>query len=214
MSGPYYLVAAPLVAYLIGAIPFALLIGRMVDVNLREEGTGNIGAGNLTRLAGVRYGLLAAILDGLKGLVPVIVARRYGLSAPVVSVVGVASVAGHNWSIYLRSRAGRGMATAVGVVVGIAPILILWTGAWAIMGWRIGGGVAGFVGWGSLPLFAVAAGQPAFVVMLALMLGWVIIVRRMQGNHDRTPGMRPAIVRAIWDTDPVPETAADRTAIP
>lgn len=63
-------------------------------------------------------------------------------------------------------------------------------------------------------MFAVAAGQPAFVVLLAMALGWVIVARRMQGNHDRVPGMKAAVVRAIWDTDPVPESAADRTAIP
>jgi glycerol-3-phosphate acyltransferase PlsY len=212
MSDVLGLVGAPVAAYLLGAIPFALLIGSMLDVDLRKEGTRNVGAGNLTKLAGLRYGVIAAVLDGLKGLVPVLVLRRLGMPSVVVSIAGLTAVVGHNWSIYLRSRSGRGMATAVGVVLGVAPVLLIWTAAWAAMGWRIGGGLGGFVGWGSLPVFALAAGQPAFVVVLALVLSWVIIARRVQGNYDRSPGFRAAVVRAVWDTDPVPSGAADNAA--
>ncbi len=212
MSDLLRLVGAPAAAYLLGAIPFALLIGFMLDLDLRREGTRNVGAGNLTKLAGLRYGLIAAVLDGLKGLVPVLVLRRLGMPPAVVSISGLAAVTGHNWPIYLRSRSGRGMATAVGVVVGVAPVLMLWTAAWAVMGWRIGGGLGGFVGWGSLPVFALAAGQPGVVVVLAMALSWVIILRRVQGNYDRSPGFRAAVVRAVWDTDPVPSGSADEAA--
>ncbi|MGA7272336.1 MAG: glycerol-3-phosphate acyltransferase [Acidimicrobiia bacterium] len=212
MSDVLGLVSASAAAYLLGAVPFALLIGFMLDVDLRKQGTRNVGAGNLTKLAGLRYGVVAAVLDGLKGLIPVLVVRRLGMASVTVSLAGLAAVIGHNWSIYLRSRSGRGMATAVGVVVGVAPVLLLWTTAWAVMGWRIGGGLGGFVGWGSLPVFALAAGQPGVVVILALALSWVIIARRVQGNYGRSPGFRAAAVRAVWDTDPVLHGSADEAA--
>src|SRR5690606_22948466 len=88
---------APLIGYLLGAVPFALLIGRMLGIDLRTEGTGNVGAGNLTKLAGLTYGAAAAVLDGLKGLLPVLVARRLGLADGVAAAAGVAAVIGHNW---------------------------------------------------------------------------------------------------------------------
>lgn len=212
MSDVLGLVSVPVAAYLLGAVPFALLIGLVLDVDLRKAGTRNVGAGNLTKLTGLRYGVVAAVLDGLKGLIPVLVVKRLGMPSVMVSIAGLAAVIGHNWSIYLRSRSGRGMATAVGVVLGIAPVLLLWTAVWAVMGWRIGGGLGGFVGWGSLPVFALAAGQPGFVVVLALALSWVIVARRVQGNYDRSPGFRAAVVRAVWDTDPVPHSSADEAA--
>ncbi|CAN5739700.1 glycerol-3-phosphate 1-O-acyltransferase PlsY [soil metagenome] len=194
-------VAVPVTAYLVGAVPFALLIGFMAGVDLRRTGTGNIGAGNLTRSVGLRHGAAAALLDGLKGLVPILVARRLGLSPSVVAMTGVAAVAGHNWPIYLRGRGGRGLATSAGAVCGMAPVLLLWAGAWAMTGWRIGGGVAGFVGWGLLPALAISLGQPRDVVIATTGLALMMMARRMQGNADSAPGPRAALERTVWDMD-------------
>ena len=123
---------------------------------------------------------------------------------------------GHNWSVYLRSRAGRGLATAVGVMVGLAPWLLVWTTLWAVAGWWSGGGFAGFRGWGLLPPVAIATGQPAEVVVATSALALVVIVRRMQGNVGDATDIRSRIQRAVWDTDrkPViqPSEAEERTA--
>ena len=198
----------PVAAYLLGAIPFALILGAMAGVDLRRVGTGNVGAGNLTRVVGVYHGAAAAVLDGLKGLVPVVVARRLGFTEGIAAASGIAAVIGHNWSIYLRGRAGRGLATASGVLVALAPGLLVWTAFWAVAGWRLGGGLGGFIGWGMLGPVAYLVDYPAVVVTTVLLLGAIVIVRRVQGNPDSSPGVRAALHRAVWDTDQVREVGA------
>lgn len=203
MPEPWSTFTAVALSYLVGALPFTLALGRMAGVDLRMVGSRNIGAGNLTRQAGLRYGIPAALLDGLKGLTPVLIARRLGLTESVVAACGVLAVVGHNWSIYLRARAGRGLATAVGMLVGLAPTLILWTGLWAVAGWWIGGGFAGFFGWGLLGPAAFVSGRPAVVVGAALTLSMVVLVRRMQGNPGSPADLRSRLHRVVWDTDRV-----------
>jgi glycerol-3-phosphate acyltransferase PlsY len=197
--------AAPVVTYLVGAIPFALLIGFVFGVDLRRTGSGNVGAGNLTRVAGFWAGTIAALLDGLKGLVPVLAMQRMGAGPTVVSVSGLAVVAGHNWSIYLRGRSGRGLAPSAGVMVGIQPLLMLWTGSWAALGWRVGGGLGGFFGWAALPVVAVIFRLPTATVLASFGLAVLMLARRMQGNPNKTTGARAAIYRAVFDRDPAYE---------
>lgn len=202
----------PLLGYLLGAVPFALLIGRMVGVDLRNQGTGNVGAGNLTKLAGLPYGVAAAVLDGLKGLVPVLMARRLGVAEGVVAAGGVAAVIGHNWSIYLRSRSGRGMATSVGVMVGLAPSLLVWTGMWAVIGWWLGGGLGGFFGWSLLGPVAVVADHSRAVVLTAFTLSLIVFLRRAQGRAGDSFEWRDLLARVVWDTDRRPEPVEDGAA--
>lgn len=203
--------ALPVGAYLLGAVPFAFLIGSMVGIDLRRVGSGNVGAGNLTRVAGYQYGTAAAVLDGLKGLAPVLIAHRLGLPEAVAASAGLAAVVGHNWSIYLGGRAGRGLATAVGAFLGLAPWLLLWTGFWAVAGWRVGGGLGGFVGWVLLAPVALWTGHSWVVVSAALLVALVVVIRRIQGNADSAPGLRAAFQRAVWDTDE-PEMQPEHTA--
>lgn len=210
------LVGVPLAGYLLGAVPFALLIGSLVGVDLRTQGTRNVGAGNLTKLVGLRYGLAAAVLDGLKGLAPVLVARRFGLGDGVAAAGGVAAVVGHNWSIYLRGRAGRGMATSVGVITALAPSLLVWTGLWAVAGWWIGGGIGGFIGWSLLAPVAVVGGHSRVVVLTTATLALIVFVRRAQGQAGDSLEWRHVAARVLRDTDvksdPIEEKAAGRPA--
>lgn len=209
MNEVFVYTGLPVAAYLLGAVPFALILGAMAGVDLRRVGSGNVGAGNLTRSVGIAHGVAAAVLDGLKGLVPVVLARRLGFTEGIAAASGIAAVIGHNWSIYLRGRAGRGLATASGVLAALAPGLLLWTAFWAVAGWRMGGGLGGFVGWGLLGPVAYLSGYSWVVVTTMLLLGAVVMVRRVQGNPDSPPGFRAAMQRAIWDTDhPDREVAA------
>src|SRR5690606_32283053 len=91
--------------------------------------------------------------------------------------------------------------TAVGVLVAIAPWLLVWTTLWAVAGWWIGGGFAGFIGWGLLPPIALATGQQSAVVFAAMALTTVVMVRRMQGNVGDPTDLRSRLQRAVWDTD-------------
>ncbi|HJU81578.1 MAG TPA: glycerol-3-phosphate acyltransferase [Acidimicrobiia bacterium] len=191
----------PIIAYLLGAVPFAFLIGRALGVDLRKVGSGNVGAGNLTRVAGLKAGFAAAILDGFKALIPVVLMREQLLGPALVAVSGLAIVIGHNWSIFMRGRSGRGLAPSAGVLLGIDPSLIVWPGGWAVAGWKFGGGLCGFLGWASLPVLAVIFHRPAASVLGCLGLSLLMVGRRMQGNPGRLPGLRASLHRAVFDTD-------------
>ncbi|HEY6627716.1 MAG TPA: glycerol-3-phosphate acyltransferase, partial [Acidimicrobiia bacterium] len=205
MSGSVSLVYWPLLlvaAYLLGSIPFAQVLARINGVDLREVGTGNIGAGNLTKTVGKGWGLAAGLLDGFKGLIPVLIAKEMGLGPGAAGLAGLAAVIGHNWSIFIRGRSGRGLATSVGVIMGLDPVLLVWTTGWAVAGWKIGGGVGGFLGWGLLPFVAIAMGRPPTEYLFLLLLSGVLMGRRIQGNPDSERGVRPSLRRAVFDSDP------------
>ncbi len=192
-------------AYLRGSVPFAQVLAWINGVNLREVGTGNVGAGNLTREVGKGWGVLAAILDGLKGLLPVWIARKAGLGLGAAGLAGLAAVIGHNWSIWLRGRSGRGLATSVGVLLALDPALLVWTAGWSLAGWKVGSGLGGFLGWGLLPIVAVALGRPPTETMLLLLLTVALMARRAQGNPDSTTSGGHALWRVIHDNDGVDE---------
>lgn len=190
-------------AYLVGSIPFAQLLARLRGVDLRTTGTGNVGAGNLTRTVGLPWGIAAAVLDALKGLVPVWLARQAGLGLGAAGLAGIAAVIGHNWSIWMRGRSGRGLASSVGMLLGLDPALIVWTAGWSVAGWRIGGGLAGFLGWGLLPIVAVALGRPPTESLVLLLLSVILIGRRIQGNLSDQAGLAHSLRRAVYDRDEV-----------
>ncbi|MHC4094139.1 MAG: glycerol-3-phosphate 1-O-acyltransferase PlsY [Planctomycetota bacterium] len=135
MSPLVTLVPLALGAYLIGATPFGVLIGRTRGVDIRTVGSGNIGATNVGRQLGWKYGVLVFLLDVLKGMVPTILAGRLlvgladsaELSEPNRYLcwlgIGAACVVGHTWPVYLRFRGGKGVATSLGVALGIYPEL-------------------------------------------------------------------------------------------
>ena len=122
-------------AYLIGGIPFGLLAGFLRGVDVRQAGSRNIGATNVSRLLGRPFGVTVFSLDVAKGLVPMLVAgqvlagtaARADLSDPTRYLcwlaVGAAAVLGHNYSVYLRFRGGKGVSTSLGVALGIYPWL-------------------------------------------------------------------------------------------
>lgn len=195
-------VLLPVLAFLLGGIPFAFVVGKMSGVDLRRVGSGNIGAGNLTRQVGLGAGVTAAVLDGLKGLVPVLVGHRLGASPGVLAASGLAAVAGNNWSIYFKGRGGRGLATSVGVLVGIDAWLLLWPGLWAAAGWKLGGGIGGLMGWGLLPAYAVWLDRPGWVTATCAGLAMMMVLRRLQGNPGRAPGWQAALHRLLQDKDP------------
>jgi glycerol-3-phosphate acyltransferase PlsY len=188
-------------AYVFGSIPFAQVLARIKGVDLRRAGTGNVGAGNLTKAAGIGWGLAAGLLDGLKGLIPVWLCLRAGFGPGAAGLVGLSAVVGHNWSILMRGRSGRGLATAFGLIVALNPALAIWITGWAVTGWKIGGGMAGFLGWGLLPIVSIALGAPATESLLILLLSAVLIGRRMQGNPGDLTDGASMMRRAVYDKD-------------
>ena len=112
-------------AYLIGAIPFGFLIGKMRGVDVRTVGSKNIGATNVFRTVGKGWGLLAFVCDVMKGLLPTVAARLYGPSVSWLPLaVGVACVIGHMLTPYMKFKGGKGVATAFGMLIALIPGLV------------------------------------------------------------------------------------------
>jgi len=129
MFGTAALLIAPfaLGSYLVGAIPFGYLIARARGVDILRQGSGNIGATNVGRVLGRRFGILVFLLDFSKGAVPVTVGIACNTGANVGShalevVMGLAAFLGHLFPIYLRFRGGKGVATGAGVVAVLLPL--------------------------------------------------------------------------------------------
>ena len=111
-------------AYLIGGIPFGYLIGRMRGVDVRTVGSKNIGATNVFRTVGKKWGFLAFALDVAKGLVPTLVAKSCAPLAWLPLAVGVTCVVGHMLTPYMKFKGGKGVATAFGMLIGLVPALV------------------------------------------------------------------------------------------
>jgi glycerol-3-phosphate acyltransferase PlsY len=113
------------VAYLVGAVPWGLVLGKINGVDVRAHGSGGTGATNTLRLLGWRVAASVFVLDFLKGLVPVLVARWLDAPDWTVGAVAVATVIGHCWPVYIGFKGGKGMATSGGAAVGLAWWLVL-----------------------------------------------------------------------------------------
>ncbi len=116
-------------SYLIGAIPFGLVLSRGSGIDIRVEGSKNIGATNVTRLLGKKLGTLTLLCDVLKGYLPMQIATHLlqGTSAPhlTIALCGAASVLGHMFPVYLRFKGGKGVATALGAFLFLEPLAVL-----------------------------------------------------------------------------------------
>lgn len=165
-------------AYLLGSIPFGLLIGLARGVDIRESGSGNVGATNAGRVLGKGWGLLCFLLDVLKGLVPTL---GYGLWAGLAGIttepgesrtlealawmaVAAAAVFGHVFPIWLKFKGGKGVATGLGVLLGFWPVLTL-PGVAAGLLWVALVKLNGYV---SLASVAASAALPVLAIISGL----------------------------------------------
>ncbi|MDD4178465.1 MAG: glycerol-3-phosphate 1-O-acyltransferase PlsY [Candidatus Margulisbacteria bacterium] len=112
-------------AYLLGSIPFGLLIAKIWNIDIRQQGSGNIGATNVLRTLGPGPGAVVFILDFLKGFLAVYLGYWIGGDPLMVLLLGTAAVLGHMYSVFLRFNGGKGAATGLGVLAGIAPGVFL-----------------------------------------------------------------------------------------
>ncbi|HYL61907.1 MAG TPA: glycerol-3-phosphate 1-O-acyltransferase PlsY [Candidatus Methylomirabilis sp.] len=121
------LIAIPIAAYLLGSIPFGLLLGKLFGTaDVRKAGSGNIGATNVARVAGPVAGMLTLLLDAGKGALAVLLAVRLaGGSALWMMIAGLCALLGHCFPIWLGFRGGKGVATAAGVFLVLCPLACL-----------------------------------------------------------------------------------------
>jgi acyl phosphate:glycerol-3-phosphate acyltransferase len=118
----------PAIGYLVGSIPFGLIISKMVGVDVRTQGSRNIGATNVNRVLGKKLGFVTLICDCLKGFLPMylaaVVLPESETKELLVALTGLMAVLGHLFPIYLRLRGGKGVATRTGVLLYLSPLAI------------------------------------------------------------------------------------------
>ncbi len=188
-----------LTAYLIGSIPFALLLARRWGgYDLHRVGSGNIGAANVLRASGIRAGVTVALLDIAKGAMGVLVAGRIAPAEHAGALAGLAAIVGHIYPVWLRFRGGKGVATACGAFSVLVPFAIPPAFAvfiatiWATRYISLGSVAASIV----LPPIAYAIGASGAVVAAACAAATLIVFRhrtnllRVRIGAERRVGAR------------------------
>lgn len=124
-----------ILAYLLGSLSFAILLSRLAGgPDPRASGSGNPGATNMLRVAGRKLAVATLLGDLLKGLLPILVAKLFGLGLQQQAWIGLAAVLGHLYPLYFRFRGGKGVATAAGMLLGLyPPAALLAIGAWLLV---------------------------------------------------------------------------------
>ena len=156
------------VVYIIGSVPYGLLLARVGrGLDPREQGSRNTGATNVARVCGAKYGIGTLLLDVLKGFLPVLAATAISTSAFFLTLTALAALLGHMHSVFLDGRGGKGVATTIGIFLALTPgplfwalvlcILLIWTMCYVSLG--------SLALVGSLPLFILLAGDFGFLVL-------------------------------------------------
>jgi glycerol-3-phosphate acyltransferase PlsY len=167
-------------AYIAGSIPFGLVVARAKGIDLRAVGSGNIGATNVARALGRKWAIAVLIADAAKGFVPVALGKRLGLPPEVVALAGLSAIIGHMFTIFLRGRGGKGVATSLGVALALSPLaalcgLGLYLAAYLLLRYSSVGSLLGI--W-SFPVFAtLLGGMPQPYLVLATVAAVLVTVR-------------------------------------
>ena len=179
----FNIAAAIVIGYLLGSIPFAYIITRLKKgIDIRQKGSGNVGALAAWREVGPGFGIIALASDVGKGVLAVYVARWLGLDLLWICVAGFAAVAGHNWPVFLKFRGGKGAATIMGVLLAFMPVQF-----------AIGLGIAilvviptsnirlGMIGLACIPLIAWLFHRPSEYIFYPLALILFLVVYTLIG---------------------------------
>ena len=169
-----------LFSYLLGSITFGEIIARIKGVNLREVGSGNVGATNVSRALGKKYGVLVFFLDMLKGFIPTYLAiKLFGLNSVWVTLTGLGAVLGHMFPIFFGFRGGKGVATAFGVLLAVSPKVALFS----FLVWILVVSFTRYVSLGSITaslsavFFLMVSDMPNNICIMALLIAFLIIFK-------------------------------------
>jgi acyl phosphate:glycerol-3-phosphate acyltransferase len=196
-----YVLLFALGSYLLGAIPTGLLLARLFSAtDIRAGGSGNIGATNVTRLLGKKFGVLTLLGDMLKGFLPVYIGAllfpttRGGTDYMILSIFGLAAFLGHLFPVYLKFKGGKGVATGFGVFAYLAPAPLVL----ALVLFVIIVAVSRYVSLGSLstaivlPLLLIIYSYPLPVVVTGIIMGFLVFIkhkdniqRLLQGTENK-----------------------------
>lgn len=201
MTFPFAISLAAALGYLAGAIPFGYIVGRACGVNILEEGSRNPGATNVMRVVGKRAGISVFLLDFLKGAA----AAGWPLFLPleantilIVSIVGLcAAIFGHSFSVFLKGRGGKGVATTIGGLLVIMPVavmigLLVWVIVFFASRYV---SLASILFAASLPVSTFLWGSPALLRYVSLGLAILIVVRHISNIQRLLNGTENRFVR-------------------
>jgi len=205
MIPPLKIVCSLLMSYLVGSIPTAYILGRLIKrVDIRQQGSGNVGATNAFRVLGKTAGGVVLIVDVMKGAVaPSVLADFFGVGRVWERVLlGFIAVLGHSFSPFLKFRGGKGVATSLGVLIGLTvkitvlrPILL-----WAVLIWLSVFVATGFVSLASMvsvtavPFLMVALNQPLEIVSLGIILCLFVVWRHRSNIHRLLTGKESRVL--------------------
>ncbi len=199
-------------AYLVGSVPSAFLLARYLrNIDIRDYGSGNVGASNVMEHVGLRTGIALGVFDTLfKGTMPVLAASLLGQSLAVQGAVAVAAIAGHNWSAYLKFTGGRGISIGIGVLLGMGLWVELGVGLLLIglMGRVVmkDTGLWSLVSFLALPVTAILVSRDPEVVYMLGAMAVLLVIKRLVGNwewpsNERYGPARVLLHRFLWDRD-------------
>ncbi len=203
-----FLVVSMGIAYVFGSIPTAFWAGKLLKgLDIREHGSKNMGATNAFRVLGKWPGIVVLVIDIAKGIVPLVIASEcFGLSDYLSLVlVGAAAVAGHNWTMFLGFKGGKGVATSLGMLIGltiyipeIRVVLLLTVITWIILFLAFGYvSLASIIASVSLPVLMVILNHPFLLKIMAIIL-CVFVVLRHRPNIARLIQGKENRVRMPW----------------
>lgn len=186
---------ALVLAYLIGSIPTAYVVGRYIyKIDIRRRGSGNVGATNALRTMGTVPGAVVLIVDIFKGIVAVWIGLAAG-GQEFAALSALAAIAGHNWSVFLNFKGGRGVATAAGAALAMAPGVLLW----GVVIWVTVIFLTRFVSLGSIvaavavPVMMFAFSKPWPYVVFSIVGATIIIYRHKVNIKRLLAGVEPKI---------------------
>lgn len=163
--------------YVLGSVPTGLVVGWTYGVDVRRVGSGNIGTANVLRAAGKWAAIFTMLGDMVKGLVPVVLARLLTENEWEIAAVALAAVVGHCFSVFLRFKGGKGVATGAGTSIGLAPVVglvlfALWWGVVLVSRYTSLGAISVMV---LSPIAFLLTGQPLPYVLYTILGGALVL---------------------------------------
>ena len=180
-------------AYLLGSVPTGYLLGYLSGVDVRKAGSGNVGATNVARVAGKKLGLLTLVADAAKGFIPVYLARELGLDAGLTALVALAAFTGHLYPVFLKFQGGKGVATALGALLALAPaatgVLLLVFLIAALSGRMVS--LASMIAAGTAPVALWLFGYPEPWIGATVIMALSIVLRHRANIERLVAGAEP-----------------------
>lgn len=208
--------AALFLSYILGAIPFGVLAGKVRGIDIRAVGSGNSGATNVWRTLGPVAGITVFVLDVLKGLVAPLIARA--LLDPQqhwgVALCAAMAIIGHTLSVFLRFRGGKGIATGLGAALGLMPVPALitwavWSGVLLVTRMISAASIAACI---TLPLIAWWLGIPLPYIAVITALALVALIKHIPNIQRIISGTEPKVKFGKKTSQPNGETAVDASS--